>query len=111
VSAMHPSDRTYRSTTVRLSELAVVADTIENVTFENCTLVGPAVLALMETTMTQSSLEGDPESILWVIPDERQRLLGAIGLLRCNIVGCQLQRIGLVVPARELDGFKRGLGL
>lgn len=108
---MHPADRHYRNMTVRLADLAVITDIIEDVTFENCTIEGPAVVALLGTNLTNSRLEGDPDAIFWVIPPERETVLGAIALARCTIVGCSLRRIGLAVPEGEIERFRRGFGL
>lgn len=109
---MHPSDRHYRNQTVRLADLTVVSDVIENATFENCILEGPAVVALLgEGSLSNSSFEGDESSIFWVIPAERESVLGAVAMVGCHIVGCQFRRVGLAVPEREYEAFAKGLGL
>ena len=62
---MHPADRIYRNQTVRLADLTVIADAIENVTFENCIIEGPAVVALLGGTVMNSGFDGDLDSFLW----------------------------------------------
>lgn len=111
MTQMHPADRHYRNQTVRLADLTVISDAIEDVTFENCTLEGPAVVALIGSTLTNSRLEGDPDAIFWVIPPEREAVLGAIALVNCTIIGCALRRVGLAVPEHELEVFRRGFGV
>lgn len=59
-------DKHYRNQLVRLADLTVTHDVIAGVTFENCTLVGPAVMPLMgETTFTDCGFDGDPVGLLW----------------------------------------------
>lgn len=106
---MHPSDRSYRNQTVRIADLTVISDTIENVTFENCTIEGPAVLHLANGTMMRSGMEGHLDAIVWVIPDDRTEVIGAVALVNCTIVGCQLRRIGLLVPESGADRMRREL--
>ena len=111
MTAMHPSDRHYRNQTLRLADFTVVADVIEDVTFENCILEGPAVVALIGTTALQnSSIDGDMESILWVVPNQRERVLGAVALVDCQIIACTLRRIGFAILERDVDGFTAGFG-
>jgi hypothetical protein len=100
---MHPSDRHYRNQTVRLADLTVLNDVIEGVTFENCVIQGPAVVALMgQGSLTNSSFDAPSlDSVLWVIPDARNPVVGAVALVNCHIVGCALQRIGLAVLEKD----------
>jgi hypothetical protein len=103
VTATHPGDRTYRNQTLRLTDLAVVDDVIEGVTFENCELVGPAVLALLEGTRFSGNTFAVPSlaSALWA-PQGQDTIVGAIGLRACTVIGCSLRRIGLaVLPGQE----------
>lgn len=57
---MHPADRTYRNQTVRLADLTVISDMIENVTFENCIIEGPAVVVALGAngSMVNCGFEG-----------------------------------------------------
>ena len=111
MTVMHPSDRTYRSQTVRLADLTVISDLIENVTFENCIIEGPAVIALMgQGTLRDCGFDGDLESLIWIVPAEREKVIGAIAMIDCTLVGCTLRRIGLAVPEADLDHIRRGLG-
>lgn len=105
---MHPSDATYRNQVVRLPDLAVTSDVIVGVTFENCTLVGPAVISLLDAvTMQGCTFDGDPEGVLWPV-GERRFVIGAIGLQDCMVVGCRLQRIGLAYPAPQEPMLRAG---
>lgn len=108
---MHPSDRTYRNQTVRISELTVISDTIERITFENCQIEGPAILVLLgETTISGNGFDGDWDSLVWPISTSRQRVIGAVALVDCTVVGCQLRRIGLAVPEDQIKQVRTGFG-
>lgn len=106
---MHPSDRTYRNQTVRIADLTVISDRIESATFENCTIEGPAVVVLQGGELRNSGFDGDLDALLWSIPDHVERVIGAVALVNCVIVGCNLRRIGLAVRASDVTGFREAL--
>jgi hypothetical protein len=94
---------------IRLPDLAVTDDVLTGLTFENCELVGPAVIVPLGTTAIRGcNWAGDP---LWVIPNDHTELVGAIGLQDCHLVGCRMRQIGLAVPERDVDQVRRGFGL
>ena len=108
---MHPGDRHYRNQTVRLSDLAVTSDVIEGVTFENCQIIGPAVIVLMgDGELRNSGFDGEPEAVIWPLGD-REQVVGAIALVNCTIVSCRFQRVGLAVPAAQMEAVRTGFGL
>lgn len=108
---MHPGDRHYRNQVVRLPDLAVTTDVIQGVTFENCTIVGPAVVVMAGNgEMRGTSLDGDPDAFLWPVGN-RDRVIGVIVLVDCTIVGCRLQRIGLAYPPEQEASVRAGFGL
>lgn len=108
---MHPGDRTHRNTSIRLSDLAVVSDQLQRLTFENCTLHGPAIVVLLgSTTVQQCTFDGDEEGLFWDTGG-RNYLIGAIGLVDCTIVGCRFMGIGLAVPPQDREMMRRGFGL
>ena len=107
---MHPGDKHYRSTVVRLADLTVITDLIEGVTFENCTVQGPAVLVPLEgVSFIGSGWDGDLISLIWTIPSSRERVVGAIALRNVTFTSCRFERVGLAVPEGQLqdiiDGF------
>ncbi|WP_147381489.1 hypothetical protein [Nocardioides immobilis] len=107
----HPTGADYRNQTVRIADLAVTKDLLHGLTFENCQLIGPAVIAPLGTTqMIRCSWDGDFDAFVWPIPAERT-VIGAIGLADCTLIDCRMTRIGLVVPEDNLDQVKRGFGL
>jgi hypothetical protein len=96
--------------TIRIADLTVVDDVIEGVTFENCNIVGPAVIVFLgAVTMRHSGFDGDPEGTFWDT-GEREHISGAVGLKDCTIVGCRFQRIGVAVRPGEKEHFLQGFG-
>ena len=102
-------DRTYRNEIVRLADLTESDDLLHGVTFESCTLVGPAVIVLMDSTMTDCVVEGTNEALFWPL-GERTHVIGAIGLVGCTLATCRLQRIGIAYPPAQEDAFRRDFG-
>lgn len=94
---------------VRLTDLTVTDDVLHEVTFENCTIVGPAVVVLMGCAMIECVFEGPNEALFWPLGD-RNYVIGAIGLVNCTLVSCRLQRIGVAYPADQEETYRREFG-
>jgi hypothetical protein len=108
VDPMHPGDRTYRNTSVRLAELAVVSNVLERLTFENCTIHGPAVIIPLDgTQIRECGFDADEEATVWEIGN-RTHVVGAIGLRNCIFVRCRVFDIGLAVRPQERENILRG---
>lgn len=109
---MHPGDKSYRNMVVRITDLTVNEDIIRDVTFENCQLIGPAILApLGATSIMHCGFDGDADALIWSIPSDRTAVIGAIGAEDCTFSGCRFTRIGLAVPAGQVAGVRAGLGV
>jgi hypothetical protein len=94
---------------VRTTELATVNDVLTDHEFVNCEIVGPAILVpLAGVEFIDSVFEGDPEAMLWEIPEYRTRVIGGIGLQRCRFRGCRFSRIGFAGPPDFVKAFKSG---
>jgi hypothetical protein len=108
---MHPGDGVYRNQAIRLSDLTVTGDTITGVTFEHCTLIGPAVVILTGgTSMVSSGFTGEVDAVLWPL-GTRQSVIGAIAIVRCTIVNCQFQRVGLAYSPADEEMIRSGFGI
>ena len=96
---------------VRIVNLAESSDVLEGFDFNDCDIVGPAVLAVLDhVTMTHNSFDGDMESVLWEVPRTRTRVLGAIGIRNCTFRDCRFHRIGLAGTAEFVVAFITGTG-
>ncbi len=103
MTTMHPADKTYRNQVVRLAELTVLSDVIDGVTFENCEIIGPAVIVMLhDCYISGFSVDGDVDAVIWRL-GAREKVIGAVGFANCNIIECRLRRIGLGVPDSQLD--------
>lgn len=101
----------YRDQTVRLAELAALDDVLTGMTFENCEVVGPAVVVLLgDTKVSDCHWTGDVDAVLWPAHG-REHVIGAIGLQDCVITGCQFFRVGIFVPDKQLPTVLAGFGL
>lgn len=106
---MHPGDRAYRNTSIRLPELAVVTDVLTKLTFENCAIHGPAVVFFGGSTSLSNCSFGGPEEGLYWDTGDRDFIIGAIALIDCTFVGCRFQGIGIAVAPRQREIFKKGI--
>jgi hypothetical protein len=76
---------------------------LKGFTFENCTIIGPAVVAsLGSTKWVGNSLS---TSMFIVIPKASRQLEGVIGLRDCTITGCKFMNVGLIGPEDFIKRF------
>jgi hypothetical protein len=105
-----PFDSPYRNQLVRIADHTVVADLIEDLRFENCEIVGPAVLAVLDgNTFNGCGFEGDADAVIWEVEPDR-RVIGAVGLRRVEFYGCSFKRIGLAMTPELAAVFRHQLG-
>jgi len=93
----HPGDRHYRNTTIRISDLVVTTYALEDLIFENCVIMGPAVLLPLEGVAFNECGFDAPgaEWIIWRIDPGRPGVTGAIGVNRCEFHSCRFVGIGI----------------
>ncbi len=104
-----PGGTSYRDQTIRLTDLAESSNDIRNVTFENCVISGPAVLALQDCSLTNCVFQGNDEALFWDVGDRRS-VLGAIALVECTIIDCQFSRIGLLGTPACIERMRTQIG-
>jgi hypothetical protein len=102
--------REFRNEAVRIADLTVNAELIANRVFENCQILGPAVLApLGRTTISHSGFDGDVfEDFAWPVPDERQQLIGAVAVVDCEFFKCRFVQIGIAFPESLHEQLRSG---
>lgn len=95
----------YRNVTVRLSSLTFTDHIIRGVRFTECTLVGPGIIVPMgRTEIVNCTWEGGSfDELIWPIADQRQAIIGAIGLEDCLLSACRLRLLGLGVPEQQIE--------
>jgi hypothetical protein len=90
-------DRQFRNQVVRVSELTVNSLILEGLTFQNCRIIGPAVLVPQGTTSFLHCVWDAPdmEAVFWEIPPARALVVGAVAAVDCTFSSCTLSEIGL----------------
>jgi hypothetical protein len=101
---VEPSDRTYRNQVVRISDLAVTSEILEELVFEGCEIVGPAVLMLLGSTQFRDNRFTDGEASFWSLQTDRA-YVGAIGIKDCLFEGCAFRRIGIAADDATIQRF------
>ena len=93
---LNGNGKVYRDKDVRLADLVGDDAVLEGYEFRNCRLKGPAVLIVEgEFDLAENRVEGDPDAVLWRIPPDRDRVIGAILLKDSTFEDCTFTNIGL----------------
>ena len=110
-SQPHPGTREYRNQTVRITDLAVTADLLEDLRFENSIIIGPAILGLVEAVSLVNCGFDAPgfDAMFWPVPQSRGAVMGVIGLKRVEFYSCRFQRIGFAVPEDDMPRLRKEL--
>lgn len=111
-----PSGRVIRRAMVRLVDLVPppgAPPAIEEVVFENCLIVGPAVVGILDACQFDHCTfnydgRGTIENILWSLPDD-EWVVGCIGLRACLFERCEFRSIGFAGRPETLDNMRRQL--
>jgi hypothetical protein len=83
---------------------------IEEMVFEGCKLVGPAVLIPFGSTQLRgNSIPGDLNAFLWEITGTRTNVMGGIGMRDCLIEGCSFEAVGLAGDGDFIQRFRQDL--
>lgn len=92
--------REFRDDVVRLASLTVNTNVLERLTFQNCQIIGPAVLIPLGHTSIVHSRWDSPniDAIFWEISPVRDTVVGAVGLLDCTFSNCAFINVGLAGP-------------
>ncbi len=91
--------REFRNEVVRIAELTVNTVVLEGLTFQNCRIIGPAVLVPLGSGSMQHCgfdvEQGGVDAIFWEIPPDREYVVGAVGLINCHFSSCTFVSIGI----------------
>lgn len=107
-----PKDRHVKRKHIRIADWADESNRIRNLTFEECIIEGPGVLATTgHTQITSPSFTGS-ELPMMVVP-EGYSAFGVIGVEHGTFIRCLFHRVGLAVTARGAEqlraSVRRGL--
>jgi hypothetical protein len=92
-----PQRRLFSGSTVVLTDLVGVPPVILNTEFDDCLLVGPALVAALGPLELSDSILPNGHFV-WEFPVPEGEMVGVIGLAQCAIRRCRLEGIGLAVP-------------
>jgi hypothetical protein len=100
-------NREHRDDVVRIAELTVLTDVIEGHTFQNCRIVGPAVLTFSGTLTVAHCAWAGPGvgGVFWPIPPEREYVVGAVHVVDCTFSSCTFEGIGVAGTEELRDLF------
>lgn len=82
-----PTKRIHRKEVIRLAELAGDEARIEDRVFEDCQILGPAIIVPQESGFFDSTWTaggGSVEAILWEVPPHHRLIVGAILVRLCE---------------------------
>jgi hypothetical protein len=97
-----PRRRLFLGATIILTDLVGIPPVIRDVEFEDCRLIGPALIAALgPLELSQSMLPTG--HFVWELPASEGEMVGLIGLDNCTIRRCSLEGIGLAVPRGTRD--------
>jgi hypothetical protein len=104
---LNGNGKVYRDKDIRLTDLVGEDAVLEGYEFSNCRLMGPAVLLIDgEFDLAENRVEGDPDAVLWRVPPERERVIGAILLKDNTFENCTFANIGLAGYSDFTDAVK-----
>jgi hypothetical protein len=103
-------DGHFRNEVLRIADLTVTSTELEDLTFSNCRILGPAVLVPRETQLVECTWETpDLDAMFWEIEPDRKLALGAVGVSRCTFSKCAFVGIGIAGPREMLEVLRAGL--
>ena len=87
----------FRNEIVRLADLTVNTLVLDDLTFSNCQIIGPAVIVpLDEVSIVRCGWDTpDFNTLFWEITPDRAAVIGAIGLTRCTFSACNFISVGI----------------
>jgi hypothetical protein len=100
----------YAGESIRLAQIADDEAAIEEASFTDCDVLGPAVVIMDDTTVSDSRWSGIPESVFWEMPEGRE-VMGALRLYRCRFERCTFRNIGIVAIAGDVAQMRAEFGV
>lgn len=85
----------FQSEVVRLADLAIVDTMLDGYEFNDCLLMGPAVVILTgEIEMDGINIGGDVQSVFWLIEPGRSLIVGGIAFTNSKFIDVRFQGVG-----------------
>lgn len=93
-------NREFHDDVVRMAALTVNTLILEGLTFQNCQIIGPAILVPQGRTSLIHCTWDAPgaDAVFWEIPVTRRFVVGAVAVLDCTFSACRFLNVGLGGP-------------
>jgi hypothetical protein len=101
--------KTYEGKTVRITELVAVDGVLEDYTFIDCHINGPAIIVMdraRPSRLTRNELGGTADRILWEITPDRGIVLGLVIARNCTFERCTFLNVGWAGNRNQLDEIR-----
>lgn len=95
---------------MRVADLTVNTFVLDDLTFQNCHLIGPAVIVPQGITSFLHCRWDAPslDALFWEVPAARSQIVGAIVVLNCTFSACTLSLIGVAGHASLRLSLEKG---
>jgi hypothetical protein len=92
--------REFRDDVVRIGALTVNTTVLDGLTFQNCRIIGPAILVPQGSTSIVHCGWDAPDfaAVFWELDPSRTVVIGAIAVLNCTFSSCTFSGIGVAGP-------------
>lgn len=102
-------DKIKRGGVEYLADLATEEGILEGFQFENCHVMGPAVLVVQgDFDLVNNTIEGNPDAFLWEIPESRRHVTGAVLVKDTTFEGCTFTNVGLAGYHDFIEQVRQG---
>jgi hypothetical protein len=111
-----PDRRKIKGETVRLTDLLPVegslqagSPTLNDIDFVDCIVLGPAVLAPVDSSFEVVGLSEPIDDVLWDLKMD-DVAVGALVVQNCTFSDCRFQKIGIAGPKHITNWFRAVVG-
>jgi len=96
---------TFKNDIVKLADLVGVTPRVDHRVFEDCDIIGPAVIWMIRTWLEDCTIRDDGQTILLPLENE-DRAAGAILVSDCRFLRCRFHDIGIAGSAADLRQYR-----
>ncbi len=104
--------RTIERQAIRLTDLVPAEDalaegspTLRDTDFAECAILGPVVLAPVESKFLEAGFSEPMDAVLWDLELDAVAV-GALVVHNCTFTRCRFQKVGIAGPRRVTDWFR-----
>ncbi len=94
---------------IPITSLGMVNPVIKNKVFDNCRIIGPAVMTIAHTEIRGCGASGTPDTNFVVVPNEAME--GILLLEGCRILNCTFVNVSFVGNGELIAKLREGFGV